>query len=126
MLQNNLTAIAREAAEEIRRNEKRVSIPQAAFWCMVTLLVLLSVFFALVIFANIKLIILTELVFLHSILIVLILAAVPIHFINRNIKKYSYDNSKIKIPPVNGSRPSGHHRLFYNSPADCQTDYDWL
>ena len=83
MLQDNLTAIAREAAGEIRKNEKRVSMPQAAFWCMVTLLVLLSVFFALVIFANIKLIrsdILTELVVLHSILIVLILAAVAYTF----------------------------------------------
>ena len=79
MLQDELNSIARKAAGEIRKNEKRVSIPQAVFSCMVILLILLSVFFALVIFANRKLIhsdILTELVFLYSILIVLTLAAV--------------------------------------------------
>ena len=50
---------------------------------MVILLILLYVFFALVIFANRKLIhsdILTELVFLYSILIVLTLAAVAYTF----------------------------------------------
>lgn len=83
MLQEELDGIARKAAEDIRKNEKRVSIPQAVFSCMVTLLILLSVFLALVIFANVKLIhsdILTELVFLYSILIVLILAAVAYTF----------------------------------------------
>lgn len=83
MLQEELDDIARKAAEDIRKNEKRVSIPQAVFSCMVTLLILLSVFLALVIFANVKLIhsdILTELVFLYSILIVLILAAVAYTF----------------------------------------------
>lgn len=83
MLQDELNNIARKAAGEIRKNEKRVSIPQAVFSCMVILLILLSVFFALVIFANRKLIhsdILTELVFLYSILIVLTLAAVAYTF----------------------------------------------
>lgn len=83
MLQDELNSIARKAAGEIRKNEKRVSIPQAVFSCMVILLILLSVFFALVIFANRKLIhsdILTELVFLYSILIVLTLAAVAYTF----------------------------------------------
>lgn len=54
-LQDELNNIAKKAAEDIRKNEKRVSIPQATFWCMVSLLVLLVAFFALVIFANIKL-----------------------------------------------------------------------
>jgi len=83
MLQDELNCIARKAAGEIRKNEKRVSIPQAVFSCIVILLILLSVFFALVIFANRKLIhsdILTELVFLYSILIVLTLAAVAYTF----------------------------------------------
>ena len=82
-MQDELNSIARKAAGEIRKNEKRVSIPQAVFSCMVILLILLSVFFALVIFANRKLIhsdILTELVFLYSILIVLTLAAVAYTF----------------------------------------------
>ena len=55
VLQDELNNIAKKAAEDIRKNEKRVSIPQATFWCMVSLLVLLVAFFALVIFANIKL-----------------------------------------------------------------------
>ena len=83
MLQDELNSIARKAAGEIRKNEKRVSIPQAVFSCMVILLILLSVFFALVILANRKLIhseILTELVFLYSTLIVLTLAAVAYTF----------------------------------------------
>lgn len=83
MLQDELNSIARKAIGDIRKNEKWVSIPQAVFSCMVILLILLSVFFALVIFANRKLIhsdLLTDLVFLHSILIVLTLAAVAYTF----------------------------------------------
>lgn len=83
MLQDELSSIARKAAGEIRKNEKRVSVPQAVFSCMVILLVLLSVFFALVIFANLKLLrsdMLTELVILYSILIVLTLAVAYIFY----------------------------------------------
>lgn len=101
MLQDELNSIARKAAGEIRKNEKRVSIPQAVFSCMVILLILLSVFFALVIFANRKLIhsdILTELVFLYSILIVLTLAAVAYTF---SRQKQSYTSIFLiwQIPP---------------------------
>ena len=32
------------------------------------------------------------------------------------LNKYKYDNSKGEIPPVNSRRPSGHYRLFCNSP----------
>lgn len=83
MLWDELNNIDTKAAEDIRKNEKRVSIPQAVFSCMVILRILLSVFFALVISANWKLIhsdILTELAFLHSILIVLTLATVAYIF----------------------------------------------
>ena len=83
MLQDELSSIARKAAGEIRKNEKRVSVPQAVFSCMVILLILLSVFFALVIFANLKLLrsdMLTELVILYSILIVLTLAVAYIFY----------------------------------------------
>ena len=102
MLQDELNSIARKAAGEIRKNEKRVSIPQAVFSCMVILLILLSVFFALVIFANRKLIhsdILTELVFLYSILIVLTLAAVAYTF-------YSSDKSRrnTRYSPMSGMK----------------------
>ena len=83
MLQDELSSIARKAAGEIRKNEKRVSVPQAVFSCMVILLILLSIFFALVIFANLKLLrsdMLTELVILYSILIVLTLAVAYIFY----------------------------------------------
>lgn len=83
MLQDELNSIARKASEEIRKNEKRISVPQAVFSCMVILLILLSVFFALVIFANLKLLrsdMLTELVILYSILIVLTLAVAYIFY----------------------------------------------
>lgn len=56
IMQDELTDIVKKTAEDIRKNEKRVSIPQAVFSSMVILLILLSVFFALVIFANRKLI----------------------------------------------------------------------
>lgn len=83
MLQDELNNIARKAAGEIRKNEKRVSIPQAVFSCMVILLILLSVFFALVIFANRKLIhsdILTELIIIHSVLITLAFIIIVLTF----------------------------------------------
>ena len=32
------------------------------------------------------------------------------------LNKYKYDNSKSEIPPVDSRRPSGHYRLFCNSP----------
>lgn len=56
IMQDELTDIVKKTAEDVRKNEKRVSIPQAVFSSMVILLILLSVFFALVIFANRKLI----------------------------------------------------------------------
>lgn len=41
------------AKNDIRKNDSRVSIPQATFWCMAALLLILSTFFVLVMFANV-------------------------------------------------------------------------
>lgn len=77
----------RERAEdEIRKNDSRVSIPQATFWCMVVLL-LLAMFFALVLFANVKLLhsgILAELTVIYSILIAIALTASALIFYRQN------------------------------------------
>lgn len=45
-----------KADKDIRRNENRISMTQTTFWCMIALLLILATFFALVIFANVKLI----------------------------------------------------------------------
>ncbi len=74
----------RERTEnEICRNDSRVSIPQATFWCMVVLLLLLSMFFAIVLFANMKLLhsgILTEMTVIYSILIAITLTVCTLIF----------------------------------------------
>lgn len=61
---------------DIRRNTSRISLTPITFWCMVALLILLSTFFAIVIFANMKLFhsgILTEMVIIYLIMIVTVL-----------------------------------------------------
>lgn len=69
----------RERTEkEIRKNDSRISIPQATFWCMIVLLLLLAMFFALVLFANVKLLhsgTLTEIIIICAILIAITLTA---------------------------------------------------
>lgn len=40
------------------------------------------------------------------------------------LNKYKYDNSKGEIPPVNSRRPSGHYRLFCNSPPCRQANHN--
>lgn len=89
-LQNELHAIADNAVSKIRKerervendirgNDNRVSLTPATFWCMLVSLILLFAFFALVIFANIRLLhsdMLTGLVVMHAILMILTLAAV--------------------------------------------------
>lgn len=47
---------SKKADKDIRRNENRISMTQTTFWCMIALLLILATFFALVIFANVKLI----------------------------------------------------------------------
>lgn len=93
-LQNELHGIAdnavseihkeRERTEkEIRKNNSRVSIPQTTFWCMIALLLLLAMFFALVLFANVKLLhsgALTEIIIICAILITITLTVTALIF----------------------------------------------
>lgn len=78
----------RERVEnDIRRNDNRISLTPVTFWCMVALLILLSTFFAVVVFANVKLFhsgILTEIIVLYSVLIVLTLIAIAFAFYYRH------------------------------------------
>ena len=72
---------------DIRRNDNRISLTPATFWCMVALLILLSTFFAVVVFANVKLLhsgILTEIIVIYSVLIVLTLIAIAFTFYYRH------------------------------------------
>lgn len=74
---NAISQIRKErekADKDIRRNENRISMTQATFWCMIALLLILATFFALVIFANVKLIhsdVLTQISVVYSGLTVL-------------------------------------------------------
>ena len=74
---NAISRIRKErekADKDIRRNENRISMAQATFWCMIALLLILATFFALVIFANMKLIhseVLTQISVVYSGLTVL-------------------------------------------------------
>lgn len=78
----------RERAEnDIRRNDSRISVTPATFWCMTALLILFSTFFAIVVFANVKLFhsgILTEITAIYSVLTVLILIAIALTFYYRH------------------------------------------
>ena len=68
---------------DICRNTCHIFLTPATFWCMVTLLILLSTFFAIIIFANRKLIhsrILTELIIIHSVLITLAFIIIVLTF----------------------------------------------
>lgn len=83
IVDNAISHIRRErekADKDIRGNENRISMTQMTFWCMTALLLILATFFALVIFANMKLIhseVLTQISVVYSGLTVLtiILAA---------------------------------------------------
>lgn len=93
-LQDELHGIANHAVTKIRKErekmdndirkmDSRISPTPATFWCMVALLILLSTFFAIAIFANMKLFhsgILTEIIIIHSILIALTLIIIALTF----------------------------------------------
>ena len=74
---NAISHIRRErdkADNDIRRNEARISMTQATFWCMIALLLNLASFFAVIVFANMKLIhskVLTQISVVYSGLTVL-------------------------------------------------------
>lgn len=75
-----------KAAGEIQRNDSRVSMTQTTFWCMIALLLILAAFFALVIFANVRLLhsgILTGITVIHAGLIAVTLATVSFVFYKR-------------------------------------------
>ena len=98
-LQDELHAIADNAAlkirkererveNDIRRNDNRISLTPTTFWCMVALLILLFAFFAVVAFANMKLLhsgVLTEIIVIYSVLIVLTLIAIAFAFYYRHV-----------------------------------------
>ena len=83
---NAISRIRRErekADNDIRRNENHISMTQATFWGMIALLLILASFFALVIFANVKLLhleILNEITVVYAGLIAITLAAVSFIF----------------------------------------------
>lgn len=74
---NAISHIRRErekADKDIRRNEDRISMTQATFWCMIALLLNLASFFVVIVFANMKLIhskVLTQISVVYSGLTVL-------------------------------------------------------
>lgn len=74
---NTISHIRKErekADKDIRRNENRISMTQATFWCMIALLLNLASFFAVIVFANVKLIhsgVLTQISVVYSGLTVL-------------------------------------------------------
>ena len=78
---NAISHIRRErekADKDIRRNENRISMTQATFWCMTALLLNLASFFAVIVFANVKLLhsgTLTEITAVYAGLIAVTFAA---------------------------------------------------
>ena len=83
---NAISCIRKErekADKEIRRNENRISMTQTTFWCMIALLLILAAFFALVIFANLKLFhseMLTGMIAIFSVLVTVTLVVVSLIF----------------------------------------------
>lgn len=83
---NAISRIRREhekADKDIRRNENRISITQTTFWCMIALLLNLASFFAIIVFANVKLLhsaILSEITVVYAGLIAITLATVSFIF----------------------------------------------
>lgn len=93
-LQNELHAITDDAVLHIRnehekanrnihRNDNRIYMTQTTFWCMIVLLLILATFFALVIFANVKLLhsyVLTEIIVVYSVLIAITIGSIAMTF----------------------------------------------
>ena len=72
-----------KADKNIRRNENRISMTQATFWCMIALLLNLASFFAVIVFANVKLVdsgTLTGIIAIFSVLITVTLVVVALIF----------------------------------------------
>lgn len=83
---NAISHIRRErekADRDIRRNENRISMTQATFWCMIALLLTLASFFAVTVFANVKLIhsgALIEIIIICAILVAITLTVTALIF----------------------------------------------
>lgn len=83
---NAISRIRRErekAGNDICRNENRISMTQATFWGMIALLLILASFFALAIFANVKLLhseVLSEIIIVYAGLIAITLVTVSFIF----------------------------------------------
>ena len=72
-----------KVSEETGRDACRISLHLATFWCIISLLAVLVSFFAVVTFANIKLIIsniLTEIIWIYVALVAVIIAIVTFIF----------------------------------------------
>ena len=72
-----------KTSAEIRRNAGRISLTLATFWGLISLLAVLVTFFAVVTFANVKLIgsdILTEIIWVYAVLFAFIIAIVTFTF----------------------------------------------
>lgn len=85
---SNIRNEQEKASKDIHRNDNRISMTQATFWCMTALLLILATFFILVIFANVKLLhssTLNELIILYSTLIVLTVTAVSYAFCKKKV-----------------------------------------
>lgn len=86
---NAISCIRRErekADKDIRRNENRISMTQATFWCMIALLLILATFFALVIFANVKMLhseVLSEIIIVYAGFIIITSSTVSFVFYKR-------------------------------------------
>lgn len=87
--ENAISCIRRErekADRDIRRNENRIFMTQTTFWCMIALLLILATFFALVIFANVKLLhseVLSEIIIVYAGLIIITSSMVSFVFYKR-------------------------------------------
>lgn len=86
---NAISQIRREREKvdkDICRNENRIFMTQTTFWCMIALLLILATFFALVIFANVKLLrseVLSEIIIVYAGLIIITSSMVSFVFYKR-------------------------------------------
>lgn len=80
IVDNAISRIRKEhekADKDIRRNENYILMTQTTFWCMIALLLTLVSFFAIIVFANVKLLhseILTKIIIVYVCLTIVILS----------------------------------------------------
>ncbi len=75
-----------KANRDIHRNDNRISMTQTTFWCMIALLLILATFFALVIFANVKMLhseVLSEIIIVYAGFIIITSSTVSFVFYKR-------------------------------------------